>query len=50
MKKAISVTLLALLLEKNSEAALQSLEDAKTNLRQAYGTADTLWLGRPNFI
>jgi hypothetical protein len=29
-------------LEKNSEAALQSLEDAKTNLRQAYGTADTV--------
>ncbi len=29
-------------LEKNSEAALQSLEDAKTNLRQAYETADTV--------
>ena len=29
-------------LEKNSEAALQSLEDAKTNLRKAYGTADTV--------
>lgn len=29
-------------LEKNSEAALQSLEDAKTNLHQAYGTADTV--------
>ena len=29
-------------LEKNSEAALQSLEDAKTNLREAYGTADTV--------
>lgn len=29
-------------LEKNSEAALQSLEDTKTNLRQAYGTADTV--------
>jgi hypothetical protein len=27
-------------LEKNSEAALQSLKDAKTNLRKAYGTAD----------
>ncbi|NIA09862.1 MAG: hypothetical protein GWP10_09065 [Nitrospiraceae bacterium] len=29
-------------LEKNSKAALQSLEDAKTNLRQAYETADTV--------
>ncbi|RKX58314.1 MAG: hypothetical protein DRP37_08205 [Thermodesulfobacteriota bacterium] len=29
-------------LGKNSEAALQSLEDTKTNLRQAYGTADTV--------
>ncbi len=29
-------------LEKNSEAALQSLEDAKTNLRKAHGTADTV--------
>jgi hypothetical protein len=29
-------------LEKNSEAALQSLGDAKTSLRQAHGTADTV--------
>ena len=47
MKRAISATLL---LEKNSKAALQSLEDAKTNLRQAYGTALTSWPSRPDSI